>query len=278
MSHSAALCCGDGHQRHLHFAKLVHGSFHQGNPQFGASAGLQCAANSLVSICWARIKRMGFWSSTDLDDILIYGDDVYKQVAEKIENYRILGVDDLPPFVVIEGHSFSINYTLEKTGEIREGILVEPFNCLLGSCRLFSTGALLFINGLTMAIIFTNLAYYLFDSHSKDNQGKASQHGTSILLKFETLENLENYIYEVYYETHISHLRSTYFQFQFVEIICSENTIRSFYNFIKNKRRKSCSQVIQKEYFSQYWHTNGVNINKERSKQYYSNAEERKDI
>ena len=37
--------------------KLVRASFHQGNPMFGISAGIQCACNALFSICWTKIKK-----------------------------------------------------------------------------------------------------------------------------------------------------------------------------------------------------------------------------
>ena len=38
--------------------KVVQGSFHQGDPKFGQTAGIQCACNSLFSLCWSSIKRV----------------------------------------------------------------------------------------------------------------------------------------------------------------------------------------------------------------------------
>ena len=37
--------------------KSVKASFHQGNPMFGLTAGIQCACNALFAICWSRIKN-----------------------------------------------------------------------------------------------------------------------------------------------------------------------------------------------------------------------------
>ena len=40
---------------------------------------------------------------------------------------------------------------------------------------------------------------YLFDSHSKDENDNLSSSATAVLLKFDTLYSLENYIRSVYY-------------------------------------------------------------------------------
>ena len=39
---------------------------------------------------------------------------------------------------------------------------------------------------------------YLFDSHSKDENGNLSSSGTAVLLKFDTLYSQENYVRSVY--------------------------------------------------------------------------------
>ena len=53
--------------------KSVTGSFHQGNSRFGTSAGSQCLCNALYAIGYSVYKRVGLWSKSDLDDILIFG-------------------------------------------------------------------------------------------------------------------------------------------------------------------------------------------------------------
>ena len=32
--------------------KAIHGSYHQGDPRFGKTAGVHCACNSLYALCW----------------------------------------------------------------------------------------------------------------------------------------------------------------------------------------------------------------------------------
>ena len=39
------------------------GSFHQGDSRFGATAGVQCACNSLFAICLSVICKVSLWQS-----------------------------------------------------------------------------------------------------------------------------------------------------------------------------------------------------------------------
>jgi len=52
-------------------------------------------------------------------------------------------------------------------------------------------GMLCIINGVSFAIIWEN-SVYLFDLHSRDNHGNITENDTSVLLKFEALQNVEN--------------------------------------------------------------------------------------
>ena len=41
------------------------------------TSGMQCACNSLFSICWSTVRRVAIWKNTDLNYILIKGDEVF---------------------------------------------------------------------------------------------------------------------------------------------------------------------------------------------------------
>ena len=56
---------------------------------------------------------------------------------------------------------------------------------------------------------------YLFDSDRKDGNGSISSSGTAVILKFDTLHSLENYIRYVYYSLYPLTL---YFQIEFINI------------------------------------------------------------
>ena len=56
-------------------------------------------------------------------------------------------------------------------------------------------------SGFTVAVLWTKNFFFLFDSHSRNEDGTISNEnlGTSILLKFSSLVSLEHYIYEIYF-------------------------------------------------------------------------------
>ena len=38
--------------------KCVQGSFSQSHSEFGEIAGIQCACNPLLVVCWARVRKV----------------------------------------------------------------------------------------------------------------------------------------------------------------------------------------------------------------------------
>jgi len=60
---------------------------------------------------------------------------------------------------------------------------------------------------------------YLFDPHSRDNRGQITDSGRSVLLKFQTLHNVENYIKEIY----VPQGQEMYLETQYFRIITTED-------------------------------------------------------
>ena len=81
-------------------------------------------------------------------------------------------------------------------------------------------GALLTVNNYILGLMWGNDSIYIFDSHSKDENGNLSSSGTAVLLKYNTLYSLENYIRSIYYNTF---LLTLYFQVQFIKVHCTAN-------------------------------------------------------
>ena len=81
-------------------AKIVLATHHQGDLRYGATAGIQCSCMSLRSVCWNNFIPVTTCDGTDLDMILEKGDRLFKSLNQ----YRLLGVDDLPRTVNIYGH------------------------------------------------------------------------------------------------------------------------------------------------------------------------------
>ena len=78
--------------------KAVLGTFHQGNPKYGTTAGIQCTSNAFIAICFSVVKRVSNWKSFDLDYILDQGDKLMKL----LEARGALCIDQLPLSVDIE--------------------------------------------------------------------------------------------------------------------------------------------------------------------------------
>lgn len=76
----------------------------------------------------------------------------------------------------------------------------------------------MFVNVSTLGIIWNNNSFYLFDSQSRDSSGNPVIDGTAILVKFNSLLYIGEYIRKMYFEKKPS---SIYFQIQFIQVVCS---------------------------------------------------------
>ena len=178
--------------------KIVHGFFHQGNSQlFGETAGIQCACNALYALCWTQIKQIFHWVRRDLDHILVEEDNLYKS----LHTSDMLSVDQLPAFVKMYNHDIPVQYlrletqlaTLVNGDSFLRDILTTEGNNGIILC-------LLFMEGFTTAINLLRNCYYLFDSHSPDERLLSMSDGTSVLMKFIDLYELEKYLQVAYLE------------------------------------------------------------------------------
>ena len=75
---------------------------------------IQFPCMSLMSVCWTLFKSVSKWDSFDLDCILQKGDLLFKS----LNNYRHLGMENLPQDFFIENVSINIEFLNIKTGEI----------------------------------------------------------------------------------------------------------------------------------------------------------------
>ena len=82
----------------------------------------------------------------------------------------------------------------------------------------FGAGALLIAKNYILGLIWRNDSIYLFDSHSKDENGNLSSFVTAVLLNFDALYSLEKYVRSVCYNTFFLTL---YFQVQFIKVHCT---------------------------------------------------------
>ena len=156
-----------------------------------------CACNALCALCWTQIKQVFHCVRRDLDLILVKGDNLYKS----LHTSDMLSVDQLPAFVKMCNHDISV-HCLRLETQLAGLINGDSF-----LRDLFTTGGnngitlfLLFREGFTTAIIFLRNCYYIFDSHSREEKGLSVVDGTTVLMKFRDLYELEKYLQVAYLE------------------------------------------------------------------------------
>ena len=118
---------------------------------------------------------------------VIQGDVLYKP----LNTFDLLSADDLPRLVKIYKYEFDVtSLGLEKGQESL--IPADPFLRTYVPGRNVD-GFLLSISGFTIAAISKGPNFYLFDSHSRDHRRLSVSNGTSVLLRFKDLFEIEKY-------------------------------------------------------------------------------------
>ena len=174
--------------------KVVQDSHHQGDVRYGASRGIQCSCMLLISVSWTLLKPPGLWNKFDLDCILGKGNQLFRFIGK----FRYFGVEDLPQEFMIANCPINVELLESKTGEITAVAYLLSIAEIVKSARQTGTRALLIV---ILGLIWGTDSIYLFDSHSTDEYGNLLSSGTVVLLKFDFLNSLENYIRSVYYNT-----------------------------------------------------------------------------
>ena len=204
--------------------KSIQGDFNQGDKKFGATAGSQCAINSLVAICFSTIKKISFWSNIHLNFVLESGDTVYKNKGY----VGYLTFQEMPDNIFLRGTQFSIvqllqsEHEITKELELTDNVLSHHFwnKTFIDNLR-GSDGAIIVINSFMFMIKLENKFFYLFDSHSRDKQGIQSNDGTSIVLKFKDIFEIKKYLRQVYLTE--SNQTKLWFQLQFFKCLCEND-------------------------------------------------------
>ena len=146
--------------------KTFRATHHQGDLRYGATAGIQCSCMSLRSVCCNTFTSVTTWDGTDLDMILENEDRLFKSLNQ----YRLLGVDDLRRTVNIYGHWVDILLLDNKTGEMTLNAHLISLREIIESCLYIESGALLTISRYIFRIFGGKDCVYLFASHSKDSE------------------------------------------------------------------------------------------------------------
>ena len=131
----------------------------------------------------------------------------------------MLSVDQLPEFVKMYNHDIPVQYLRPET---QLATLINGDVFLRDALTTgFITLRLLFMEGFAAAIILLGSCCYLFDSHSRDERGLSVVDGTSVLIKFKHLYELEKYLQVTYLE--YRDRQQAYFHLEFVGVNLGSN-------------------------------------------------------
>eukprot|EP00111_Clytia_hemisphaerica_P017204 TCONS_00050917-protein len=216
----------------------VQGSFHQGHRRFGKTAGIQCSSNCFFAICYAQFRKLSLWKTHDLDYVLDQGD----------LNFKKLGITGQSPYIeefskVIEiGNStcalnFNIFEGYFETGNISVNFVQEEL-------LLQHSGAVLVIAGNCLAVMHYNKKYFVFDPHSRNSEGHQVEGsiGTSVLLKFDSLQEIKQYIRSEYKNTNLFNI--IYLKTEFNDQENIKNTISG--QALRRRKNSSHKRSVEK--------------------------------
>uniref|UniRef100_UPI00358F260F uncharacterized protein n=1 Tax=Myxine glutinosa TaxID=7769 RepID=UPI00358F260F len=154
-----------------------------------------------MSIIWSTCKPYSTWSSDDLDQILMAGDDMYQwRSAEKQKIYLL--IKELPSMVTFSGVVYQTVFMEPFFGQVfsqatsHDNSIYALTDAIISAMQQ-SPNALFTVAsigkhdcGYTMAISSQNNAFHFFDSHSRTSVGLSGAHGTSFMLSCHTVGEL----------------------------------------------------------------------------------------
>ena len=149
--------------------------FHQAYVNiFGGTSGRQCSCIALYALVFSSLKVIHRWQQEDLNIVLFLEDELH----ESLNTQQYLRATDLPNNisvcnVQVQASHLHSNYGMFLNKEDSRNYLRE------------SAGSILFIMGLRIAVILCGRdVVFLFDSHSRNREGKSHPNGYPVLLKF----------------------------------------------------------------------------------------------
>ena len=185
-------------------SKTIHAPYSQGNSLvFGSNAGKQCVAMSLIAILFYFIYSIR--SSSDLGEIMNIGNELYTRLSQSARQ-DLLMLTELPEVLCLRDTMYRLKYSDSYFGNVHnfndctiEGHclpLIEAFESLL---RESFTFFILTITTCTVAILVeNNSTFKVFDSHSRDSEGKFDPRGTCVLVEIASLDKLVDYFENLY--------------------------------------------------------------------------------
>jgi hypothetical protein len=167
---------------------------------FGENAGRQCVPMSLCSLIY--VHRNGpILDLTALVHIMNLGNKLYSMLS-KISRQSYSLLTELPTMVTVEDTDYSFEFSESYTANLHfstgsESIpFVMPLDSALEQLRQETFNSFLLTIEHNTVSIFTDSSGILkvFDSRARDSFGMPHSHGTCVLLEFDSIRNLTEYL------------------------------------------------------------------------------------
>ena len=150
---------------------------------------------------------------------------------------RALSMNELPHSIEIESNNVEIEMLTEYFGVLGQNELFENHKttCDIGNGLIFTTG------GFSFSLIWSKNCVFLFDSHSRDNNGAFLSTGSSILLSFKSLIDVQHYI-KTEYAKQFANFYEMQYDLQYIRVTTKANA-SEISNSIKKSRKKLRNQT-----------------------------------
>ena len=122
----------------------------------------------------------------------------------------------MPLEFLIDNRLINAEFLGKRTGEATAGAYLLTVTEIIISCQQVESGTLLIFNNCVLGLLWKKQCFYLYDSYRKGENITVA--GMTVLLKFESLSLLENYIRSVCYANYPIRL---YFQIQLFRVSCT---------------------------------------------------------
>ena len=189
------------HHHEIDIDRAVLGHFHQGDLNLFDvdSLGKQCTCNALLALC--QLPLLTTYPPEALDSILLEGDQLYKNIQMKLspaDRNQYMTFGQLPSRIPIQDPKYTVSkhesfHTHGRHLERSQGLMISLHEALLRSFYQANT-VLVMIGANAVAMFKKQDKCFVFDSHSRDENGFVTPDGHSVLLEFQNIEKLEIYL------------------------------------------------------------------------------------
>ena len=182
--------------------KVLCGTVHQGDVRF-QYPGIQCTYISFYALTSMMMKDPLNWTEHDVDVCVNRGNDEFIQHCfEQNWEPKMLMANELPQVICINDTMFECRCSDMNiaTGTLEQPLcgstmsISLPIDDALVNCFETSNSCLLICGGQTIALAKHKNIFFIFDPHSRDENGMQHHSGNAVLVTFSSFQSLVDFI------------------------------------------------------------------------------------